>query len=181
MTLSTLHRRVIVTALFGAISCAFAGAARAEPKAPSEEESADVVFAKAFIGTIYQGDLELDGWTDLGGGLITPPFFIRHYRREADRTYLVLTAKEVAKATKDVPARLVVADALIVSPPQAGAEFIISCVKGKDEMLRYLGVAKGSPDAEWWSDVRKAWEISVETGLIQTTKPKGVRCTNVSD
>jgi hypothetical protein len=169
-----------LTAALMALAVMTVGAG-AEPKAPTEEENTDVLFAKSFVGTFYQGDLELDGWADLGGGLVAPPIFIRQYQRETDGTILVLTSREITKATKEVPARLEVTDALIVPPPEGGVEFTISCVKGKDEMLRFLGLAKGREDREWWTDVRRAWEIVLETGTIQPTKTKGVRCQAISD
>ena len=156
-----------------------AASASAEPKQPSEEENADLAFAKSFIGRNYDGDLDIEGWTEVTGGLVSPPIYVRQYRRE-DGTYLVLTSRELAKATDGTPANLAVVDALIVPPPQGGAEFSISCLQGKDEMLRFMGVAKGSEEKEWWTDVRRAWEISIETGAISTAKTKGVRCTNVS-
>ena len=72
------------------------------------------------------------------------------------------------------------ADALIVPPPQTGVQFTISCVQGKDETLRFIGEAKGPESKEWWTEVRRAWEIALDTGKITSTKTKGVRCTNVS-
>lgn len=171
--------RSLAAALFAAVFVFHVASAGAEPKQPSEEENVDEIFAKSFIGRTYDGDLDIEGWTDLGGGLVSPPIYVRQYRRE-DGTYLVLTSREIAKATSGAPASLAVADALIVKAPGGGAEFTISCVQGKDEMLRFMGVAKGPDSKEWWSDVRRAWEISIETGAISTVKPKGVRCTNVS-
>ena len=29
-----------------------------------------------------------------------------------------------------------------------------------------------------WTDISRAWEISLETGAITLIKPKGVKCTN---
>jgi hypothetical protein len=156
-----------------------AGLALAEPKQPSEEESADSVFAKSFLGKTYENDLEIEGWADLGGGLVAPPIYVRQYERD-DGTYLVLTSREVAAATSSAPPQFQVMDALIVPPPQKDAEFTISCVQGEDETLRFMGEAKGKEDKEWWTDVRRAWEISLETGQIAEAKTKGVRCTNVS-
>ncbi len=149
----------------------------AEPKEPSEEESADVSFAKSFLGKTYSDELEIEGWTDLGGGLVSPPIYVRHYQRE-DGTDLVLTSREVSKAAADAPATYVVTDALVVPEPQKDVQFSLACVQGEDEMLRFLGQAKGSEDKEWWTDVRRAWEISLETGQIASIKAKGVRCTN---
>jgi hypothetical protein len=53
-------------------------------------------------------------------------------------------------------------------------------VLGKDETLNFMGEAKGSEEKEWWTDVRRAWQISLETGMIESVKPKGIRCTNAS-
>jgi hypothetical protein len=171
--------RLAPAALLG-ITLAFAPLfACAEPKAPSEEENADVAFAASFIGKNYDGDLDIEGWEDLGGGLIAAPIFIHQYQR-ADGTFLVLTSRQLAKEAKETPANYEVADALIVPPPQTGVEFTISCVQGKDETLRFIGEAKGPENKEWWTEVRRAWEIALDTGKISSTKTKGVRCTNVS-
>ncbi|MGH6792879.1 MAG: hypothetical protein ACRECF_09105 [Methyloceanibacter sp.] len=149
---------------------------------PKEESSAEIdeKFAESFLGKTYQGDLEVTGWDDLGGGLVLPPIYVRQYQREEDGTYLVLTSRELAKATSNAPASYVVADALVVPKPQKDVEFSLPCVQGEDEMLRFLGQAKGSEDKEWWTDVKRAWEISIETGEITEAKTKGVRCTNIS-
>ena len=53
-------------------------------------------------------------------------------------------------------------------------------MQGKDETLRFIGEAKGPESKEWWTEVRRAWEIALDTGKISSTKTKGVRCTNVS-
>ena len=153
--------------------------ALAEPKAPTEEESADVAFAKSFLGKTYDDELDVEGWIDLGGGLVAPPVYVRQYQREEDGTYLVLTSREVAKATSNAPASYVVADALVVPKSQKDVEFTIACVMaGDDPTLKFMGEAKGSETKEWWTDVRRAWEISLETGQIASVKPKGIRCTN---
>ena len=151
--------------------------ALAEPKQPTEEESADVIFAKSFIGKTYDDELDVEGWDDLGGGLVAPPVYVRQYQRE-DGTNLVLTSREVSKASATSPAAFVVADALIVPKAQKELEFSIACVQGDDATLKFMGEAKGNENKEWWTDVRRAWEISLETGQIASIKPKGIRCTN---
>ena len=156
-----------------------APSALAEPKAPTEEESADVGFAKSFLGKTYDDELDIEGWTDLGGGLVAPPIYVRQYQREADGANLVLTSREIAKAGATAPASYVVADALFVPPPQKDAVFSIACVMGGDDAtMKFLGEARGKEDKEWWTDVRRAWEISLETGQIASIKAKGIRCTN---
>jgi hypothetical protein len=158
----------------------------AKPKEAQEEETkeessveADAQFAKSFRGKTYQGDLEIEGWDDLGGGLVLPPIYVRQYQRE-DGTFLVLTSREVVAPTSNNPASYVVADALVVPPPKQGVDFTIACVQGEDETLKFMGEASGNEDKEWWTDVRRAWEISLETGDIVEAKTKGVRCTNIS-
>jgi len=152
--------------------------AMAEPKEATEEESADVSFARSFLGKTYDDALEIEGWMDLGGGLVAPPIYIQEYQREEDGTYLVLTSREVTKASADMPASFVVTDVLVVPKPQKEAAFSIACVQGEDATLKFMGEAKGKEDREWWSDVRRAWEISLETGQIASISPKGIRCTN---
>src|SRR5665648_490042 len=84
--------------------------ALSEPKQPTEEESADVTFAKSFLGKTYDDELDIEGWTDLGGGLVAPPIYVRQYQREEDGANLVLTSREVSKATATAPASYVVSD-----------------------------------------------------------------------
>ncbi len=153
----------------------------AKEERPKEESSAEIdeKFAESFLGKTYQGDLEVTGWDDLGGGLVLPPIYVRQYQRE-DGTFLVLTSRETAPATSTNPASYIVADALIVPPPKAGVDFTIACVQGEDETLRFMGEASGKEDKEWWTDVKRAWEISIETGEITEAKMRGVRCTNIS-
>ena len=170
-------RPILVTCLLFA-GCLSPQLVSAEPKEPTEEESADASFAKSFLGKTYEDELDIEGWDDLGGGLVSPPIYVRHYQREEDGTNLVLTSRELAKPTANAPASFVVADALIVPKPPKDQEFSLACVQGEDETLRFLGQAKGSEEKEWWTDVRRAWEISLETGQIASIKAKGVRCTN---
>lgn len=152
--------------------------ALAEPQEPAAEENADETFAKSFLGKNYDDELEVEGWMNFGGGLVAPPIYVHQYQREEDGTYLVLTSREVAKASADTPASFVVTDALIVPKPQKDAAFSMACVQGEDATLKFMGEARGKEDKEWWSDVRRAWEISLETGEIASISPKGIRCTN---
>ncbi len=152
--------------------------ALAEPKEPAVEENADETFAKSFLGKAYDDELEVEGWMNFGGGLVAPPIYVQQYQREEDGTYLVITSREVAKASADTPASFVVTDALIVPKPQKDAAFSMACVQGEDATLRFMGEAKGKEDKEMWSDVRRAWEISLETGEIASISPRGIRCTN---
>jgi hypothetical protein len=171
--------RLVSPCLWLALALLAPALAAAEPKPPTAEENADATFAQGFVGKTYEDEFDIDGWTDLGGGLVAPPIYIHEYQREADGTYLVLTSREAAKEGALAPASFVVTDALIVPKPQKDAAFSIACVlAGDDATLKYLGEAKGSEEKEWWTDVRRAWEISLETGLIASIKPKGIQCTN---
>src|SRR5262245_47297770 len=88
--------------LLPAVALGATGADAKKKKAPKEEKEseADIAFAKSFLGREYSGDFDIDGWTDLGGGLVSPPIYVRQYKRD-DGTVLVLTSKETVKATKD--------------------------------------------------------------------------------
>jgi len=155
------------------------GGALAEPKAPTEEENADATFAKSFLGKTYSGDFEIEDWTDFGGGLVAPPIWLHQYQRD-DGTNLVLTSRETVPDTAALPATYMVTDALILPPPQKGLDFVVACTQGDDPTLRFMGEAKGPEEKEWWTDVRRAWEISLETGEITSVPTKGIKCTNMS-
>ena len=178
---SPLSHLALAAAVLACVALAAAPASARKKTKPKEpvvvEDPADVVFAKSFLGKTYEDDLAIEGWDDLGGGLVSPPVYVHEYRRE-DGTLMVLTSKEVSKAVGDNPVTYVVLDALVVSKLQKGAVFSIACVQGDDQTLRFLGEAVGSDQKEWWTDVRRAWEISLETGTIASIKPKGVKCTN---
>jgi hypothetical protein len=180
---SRLSRLALAAAVLACVALAAAPASAKKKTKPAEpvvvEDPADVVFAKSFLGKTYEDDLAVEGWEDLGGGLVSPPVYVHEYRRD-DGTLMVLTSKQVSKAAGDNPVTYVVLDALVVGKPQKDAVFSIACVQGDDQTLRFLGEAKGSDQKEWWTDVRRAWEISLETGTIASIKPKGVKCTNPS-
>jgi len=148
--------RTLLIALFalGAV-LAFPGSVWAEPEDPAaEEEVTDESFASGLVGTSYTGDLDLEGWTNYGGGLVAPPIYVNLYRRE-DGTSLVLTSK-LSGSTYSVT------DALIISKPWKGYVISIACTQGEDFTLRFIGDARGPAAKEWWSEVRRAWEIAVE-------------------
>lgn len=169
-SLNVLPLLCLTTMLFTGVS-----RAQSEPEAVAEEED----FASQFLGETYAGTLSVDGWTDFGGGLVSPPIYVHHYEHEDGRV-LVLTAKETSPASKDAPARFEVTDALLVSKPKRGLTFSVACTKGEDFSLRFMGEARGAEDAEWWTRIGRAWEIELPTGKIATTKSRGVRCTNPS-
>ncbi len=154
-----------------------AGAEQAEENGEEAAPMSDEDFAKSLVGKTYSGSFALDGWINLGGGLVLPPFYVQHYNRE-DGTILVLTAKETEAAGRGSSADFEVTDALTTSKPRKGYTFSTACMKGEDYTLRFLGEASGKDSAEWWTNLRKAWEINIETGEISSVKARGVKCTN---
>ncbi len=179
ITRSPLARLALAAAILAALPLA-ASPASAKKKAPepaAEESEEDLVFAKSFVGKTYDDELDIEGWEDLGGGLVSPPIYVHEYRRD-DGTVLVLTSKETAPQKGDTPGSYVVLDALLVSKLRPDAVLSVACVQGDDQTLRFIGEAKGSDQKEWWTDISRAWEISLETGAITSIKPKGVKCTN---
>ena len=76
--------RRVLPCLWLAVALLAPAPASAEPKPPTAEENADATFAKSFIGKTYEDEFDIDGWTDLGGGLVAPPIYVHEYQREAD-------------------------------------------------------------------------------------------------
>ncbi|HEX7532708.1 MAG TPA: hypothetical protein VF340_05685 [Methyloceanibacter sp.] len=180
-TVSLLSRLALAaTFLLGVALVPEPASAKKKPR-PEEpvvvEDSPEMVFAKSFIGKTYEDNLDVEGWEDAGGGLVSPPIYVHEYRRD-DGTVMVLTAKETTAAKGDTPGTYQVLDAVVMGKPRKDAVFSIACVQGADQTLRFLGEALGSDQKEWWTDVRRAWEISLETGAIASIPPKGVKCTN---
>jgi hypothetical protein len=181
ITRSSFVRIAFASAILAALPLAASPAsAKKKPPEPAvEENAADLVFAKSFVGKTYDDELDIEGWEDLGGGLVSPPIYVHEYRRE-DGTVLVLTSRETAPQKGDTPGSYIVVDALLVSKLRPDAVLSVACVQGDDQTLRFIGEARGSEQKEWWTDVSRAWEISLETGAITSIKPKGVKCTNPS-
>ena len=159
--------------------------AETEPKAGAEAETSaesgaepapvsDEDFAKSLIGKTYSGSFDLDGWTNIGGGLVLPPIYVRHYARD-DGAVLVLAAKD---ASAGGGSGFEVTDALITGKPRKGYTFSTSCMKGDDYTLRFMGETSGRDASEWWTNMNKAWQIEIETGKISSVKARGVKCTN---
>lgn len=145
--------------------------------APEDAPISDEDFAKGLIGTTYAGSFDLDGWTNLGGGLVLPPIYVQQYTRDDGRV-LVLTAKETEAAGRGAAANFEVTDALMADKPRKGYTFSTACMKGDDYTLRFMGEVSGKDAAEWWTNLRKAWEIDIETGKISSVNARGVKCTN---
>ena len=152
-----MYRNTILALVALGLLVFFAGPAAAEPEAEAEGEAGPTVedFAKSLIGKDYKGSLEIEGWSDFGGGLVAPPIYVNHYQRE-DGKSLVLTSKETGGGSG-----FKVVDALVISKPWKGYVISIACMQGDDFTLRFVGDARGPESNEWWSEVRRAWEIAV--------------------
>ncbi|BAQ15513.1 hypothetical protein [Methyloceanibacter caenitepidi] len=142
---------------------------------PGDAPDSDEDFAQTLVGKTYSGSFELDGWTNVGGGLVLPPFYVQHYTRH-DGTVLVLTAK--SEDEDGSSSDFEVTDALTADKPHKGYTFSTACIKGEDFTLRYMGEVSGKDADEWWTNLRNAWEIDVQTGKISSVNTRGVKCTN---
>ncbi|HUW74647.1 MAG TPA: hypothetical protein VMW05_11615 [Methyloceanibacter sp.] len=153
---STIFRSLSAACVSGLL---LAGPAFAEPELAEEpveeeeKEDADAKLVQSLLGQTYTGELPIEGWNDFGGGLVSPPIYVHLYQRE-DGTSLVLTSKLSAKKYE-------VTDALLISKPWKGYEISIACMKGDDFTLRFIGDARGPEGTEWWTEVRRAWEIEI--------------------
>jgi hypothetical protein len=177
-SLACLALAAAVLACLAFVASPVSAKKRPKPAEPVTEESAeDMVFAKSFIGKTYDDELDIEGWEDLGGGLVSPPVYVHEYQRE-DGAFLVLTSKETTPQKGDTPGSYIVLDALLVSKLRQDEVLSVACVQGDDQTLRFIGEARGSDQKDWWTDISRAWEISLETGAIASINPKGVKCTN---
>lgn len=162
------------------VACVVAMLVVSVTAAEAQAEAEDATnFAKSFLGKPYSGNLSIEGWTDISGGLVAPPIYVQQYQRE-DGAFLVLTSKETEAASSTSSASYQVMDALLVAKPKRGAILSIACTKGEDYTFRFIGEARGSEKAEWWTRMNRAWEIELETGKILETKTKGMKCENPS-
>ncbi|ODS03906.1 hypothetical protein AUC71_07040 [Methyloceanibacter marginalis] len=50
---------------------------------------------------------------------------------------------------------------MIISKPWKGYVISTSCMQGEDFTLRFVAETRGLEDKEWWTEVRRAWEIEV--------------------
>ena len=76
-----------------------------EPQAPSGEEIDDANFGKSFVGKVYDGELEIEDWNDLGGGLVSPPIYIHQYQRDNGTISRSMHAGSGSRAASGVHAR----------------------------------------------------------------------------
>lgn len=148
----TIVLRSFSAACLAALLLAAPAYAEPEPQA-EEEQDPDALLVEGLLGTRYAGELPIEGWTDYGGGLVSPPIYVHLYQRE-DGSSLVLTSKLSNREFE-------VIDAMVVSKPWKGYAISIGCTKGDDFTLRFIGDARGPDESEWWTEVRRAWEIAV--------------------
>jgi hypothetical protein len=146
--------------------------ARAEPKAPSEEQNADAAFAASFIGKNYDRDLDIEGWDDQGGGLIVAPIYIHEYQRE-DGTFLVLTSRQARQGVERL-ARQLRGGGRADRAAAAGRRGVHTRRFASSARPRGRKTRSGGPRCNGPGRSRST------PGKISSAKTKGVRCTNVS-
>ena len=100
---------------------------QAEENGEKTSPMSDEDFATSLVGKTYSGSFNLDGWTNLGGGLVLPPFYVQQYNRD-DGTILVLTARETEAAGRGSSATFEVTDAVTTSKPRKGYTFSTACM-----------------------------------------------------
>jgi len=155
----------------------------------SMADATEVSIAESFktrlVGKVYEGD-ELDdepvieGWEDLGGGLMIEPVWFHYFRRNDD-AYLVLANMALPRQLDAVHTPFRIADVLFVPSLEKGQEVAFHCrLKGTKRKLAIVAVIK--PDyeneEEWWKDIRQAWTISLDSGRFSTIDTDGVACVN---
>ena len=149
--------------------------------APALSPLAEALKAR-LVGQVYEGGLDLEGWEDLGGGLIAEPVWFQYYQR-ADGAYLVLANLAQPRASEEENLPFRIADLVLIPPLEEGQELAFECRAAGGGRGRVV-IAVVRPDhaheAEWWRDVAMAWEISRQSGRLKPVAPKGIECVNES-
>jgi hypothetical protein len=154
------------------------------------DDAADVDIAETLktrlVGKVYEGDelddqLVIEGWEDLGGGLMIEPIWFHYFRRKDD-AYLVLANMALPRRHPDAKnLSFRITDVLVVPPLEEGQEVAFYCrVKGSKRKRAIVAVIQ--PDyekqEEWWKDLLRAWTISLDSGQLAIIDTAGVECVN---
>jgi hypothetical protein len=132
------------------------------------------------VGRVYEGHLSLDGWEDLGGGLLAQPVWFHHYRR-ADGVQLVLIDWAQPRRPGAQQATFRVTDVLLTPPLQNGLSLAFNCRQSRRNVTqKIIAVIRADRQhaSEWWRDVKLAWSVSLDDGRITPISPAGIECAN---
>ncbi|MDQ2092257.1 hypothetical protein [Marimonas arenosa] len=130
------------------------------------------------VGTIVEGAFPLDGWQDMGGGLLEEPVWFSHYRRP-DRAQLVLVQWMLPRRSGTQQATFQITDVLVTPALPKDSELAFYCREAQPNVTRkIIAVVRPDMKQEWWRDVRQAWAVDLGSGRIQTFAPQGIECVN---
>jgi hypothetical protein len=131
----------------------------------------------SFIGTEYEGGLEVPGWEDKGGGLLGEPVWYDLYKRQ-DNSYFVLINWMLPRKPNSQHGHFRVTDELLISSIPRDYVLAFDCKPPQTNVsIKVFAVVRPNRK-EWWRDVRQAWKVNLDDGIISPFPTKGVACLN---
>jgi len=150
------------------------------PPSPQPKPQIDEMLKSRLVGHVYEGNLEIEGWEDRGGGLIIAPIWYSQYERE-DGAHLVLANVAQPLRPRAMQTTFHIADILLIPALAKGQEVSYFCrLAGQGTTQAIIAIIQPNRDyeEEWWKDVRRAWNISLQSGRIAPIDPDGIECIN---
>jgi hypothetical protein len=129
------------------------------------------------IGKVFEGALPVEGWDNMGGGLLAGSVWFTQYRR-SDGAFLVLSLLALPPRPNSQQTPFKVADVLYVPPLEPGYDLSTLCrpIQGSQSQ-KFIAVVR-LEDSEIMRDVRQVWTVDVSSGRIVPVMPVNVECFN---
>lgn len=130
------------------------------------------------IGTRIEGEFPIEGWEDMGGGLLQDPVWFAQYRR-SDGAQLVLVEWGLPRCPGAKHLTFQVTDVLVTPPLRNDAALSFFCKTAQPNVTqKILAIVTADPGQEWWRDIQQAWAIDLDSGRIRPIPPAGITCVN---
>jgi hypothetical protein len=132
------------------------------------------------IGTTHEGDLKIPGWEDRGGGQLNGPIWYSLFRRP-DGAFRAIINRSLGYLRGSKYMTFRVTDVLTTIPYPEEMDFLFVCQSpraAKPGAVIAVVRIDMKNEKEWWTDIRRAWTVSIDTGRSSETDTRGVRCLN---
>jgi len=111
------------------------------------------------IGTEYDGGLDIPGWENEGGGLMSEPVWYHHYTR-SDDAQLVLIEWALPRKPGATLTPFRITDVLVIPRVEKGLGLTFDCEPPRTNVFeKVFAVVRIDIRQKWWRDVRKAWKV----------------------
>jgi len=132
------------------------------------------------VGRTHEGDLKIPGWEDRGGGQLVDSVWYSVFRR-SDGAFRVVINRSLGYRPGSQFMSFRVTDVVATDPYPQEIDILFVCKSSRVAKPGTLIAAVRidiKDEKEWWTDVRRAWTISVQTGRLTETETRGVQCLN---